>query len=177
MLRRACLALGLALLAGGVVAGLGNPRLTMVNTGLQVEYPRAQALALLGAALGLALTAWALPRSWTKTRWIAWAAALFAATAGVGRAYYRLEAAEAGLSDRRLLGSTRIDWSEVRRVDNGAALVLVWGGGDSQVRVETTGLTPDQRAMLDRTISRHVREAQEKAERARAGGPSGPQRQ
>jgi hypothetical protein len=165
MRRRVGLVIGLALLVGGIVAGLGGPRLTMVNTGLLVDYPRVQALALLGASIGLGLLAWTLPRAWM--RWIASVLSLIAVAASVGRAAYRLDTAEAGIADRRLLGSTHIAWTEVRRVDAGPALILVWGPGDSQVRVDTGGLGPEQRAVLDRTISRHVREAQEKAQSQR----------
>lgn len=164
-MRRALLIAGLVLLAGGSVLGFGGPRLTLVNTGLRIQYPGTRALGLLGASVGLGLLAWAAPRAWM--RWIAVVGAAATAAAGAGRALYRLDAAEEGIADRRLLGSTGVAWSEVRRVDAGADLILVWGPGDAQVRVETWGLTPDQRAMLDRTISRHVREAQEKAQQAR----------
>ena len=150
--------LGLVLVAAGAFYARGGPRLTIVNTGLRVEYLWPQGAALLAAALGFGLVAWTLPRRWMRATFVA-AATLTAALAG-GRFAYRLDAEEAGLSDRGLLGSTRLPWKDVRRVDAGPALILVWGPGEAQVRVNTAGFTSDQRATLDRSISRRVREAQ-----------------
>jgi hypothetical protein len=130
----------------------------MVNTGLRVDYHWSQGVALLVAALGFGLVAWALPRRWMRV--IAVAAALVTAAGAGGRFLYRLDAGDEGISDRSLLGSTRLGWKEVRRVDAGPALILVWGPGDTQVRVDAAGFTSEQRATLDRIISRRVREAQ-----------------
>ena len=175
-MRLAAAALGLVLLVAGALYGLGGPRLTMVNTGLHIEYPWARGLALLAASLGTALWAWALPRRWM--RGIAAAATLVSAVAALGRFAYHLDAGPAGIEDRDLMGSTRVTWKDVRRVDAGPALILVWGPGDAQVRVGTAGFGPEQRAILERTISRRVREAQATPSGAAVtpGGP-GPQRQ
>ena len=153
-------ALGLALTMGGLIGSLGGPRVTILNAGLSIDYPRVQALSLLAAALGLALLGWSLSGRWRAL--LGLASLLMSGIAGA-RAVYHLEAGESAIADQRLFGWSRISWSEVGRVDAGPALVLIWGPGDSQVRIDTARFSPDQRAMLDRTISRHVREAQERA--------------
>jgi len=157
-MRLSAAGLGLGLVGAGVFYARGGPCLTMVNTGLRVEHLWPQWAALLLAALGFGLVAWALPRRWMRA--IAVAVAIVTAALAGGRFAYRLDAEAAGLSDRGLLGSTRLPWKDVRRVDAGPALILVWGPGDAQVRVNTAGFTSDQRATLDRIISRRVREAQ-----------------
>jgi hypothetical protein len=157
-MQRAAAALGLGLVAAGAFYARGGPRLTLLNTGLRVEYGWAQGAGFLLAAVGLALLAFALPRRFLRV--IAAAAAVVTAAFAGGRFAYRLDAVEDGLADRGLFGSTRLAWKDVRRVDAGPALILVWGSGDAQVRANTAGFTPDQRATLDRTISRRVRESQ-----------------
>jgi hypothetical protein len=166
-MRKPTAALGLVLVVAGAFHGLRGPRLTMVNTGLRVDYHWPQGAALLAAALGFALLAFALPRRWMRA--IAVALAVAAAAGAGGRFAYRLDAGEGGISGRGLLGSTHLAWKEVRRVDAGPALLLVWGPGDAQVRVDAGGFTPEQRATLDRIISRRVREAQ--APDSRPGRP------
>jgi hypothetical protein len=165
-------AIGLGLLAAGGWRSLATPRLTLVNTGLRIDYPWPQALALLAAALGLGLLAWAVTRPWL--RWTAVAAALAVATAAGARLAYRLEADRGGIQDRGLLGSTRLEWKDVQRVTPGPALLLLWGAGDTQVRIDTGGFNPEQRAMLERSIARRVREAQ--AAGAAVADPQAPAR-
>jgi len=159
---------GLCLCIGGNAAALGGPRITFVNTGLRLDYPTSQGLWGLAALAGAAIVAWAATRG--SIRALAVLAALGSGLLATDRLQYHLEAGEAGLLDHGMTGSTEIRWREVRRVENGAALVLVWGGGDSQIRIVTSGLKPDERAVLDRTLARHVREAQE------AAAPKRPQR-
>lgn len=71
---------------------------------------------------------------------------------------YRLEATADGLVSRGLLGTTRIAWREVSRVEQGPDVIVVWGAGDSQIRIGTSGFRPEQRASLDRTMTRRLRE-------------------
>jgi len=155
--------LGLVLLAAGLALG-GAPRMTLVNAGLRVDHAWPHGIAALGISAGLAVLAWAAPLR--PLRWAAAVAAAAAAVFALGRVVHRLDAGNAGVVDRGLLGTTRLGWREVRRVDAGPDLILLWGPGEAQVRIETTGLSPEQRAILERTIARHVREAQ-----ARPGQP------
>jgi hypothetical protein len=157
-MQRAASVVGLGLVAAGAYYARGGPRLTLLNSGLRVEYAWVQGAGFVVAAVGLAILALVLPRKWLRV--IAAAAGLVAAALAAGRIAYRLDAVLDGLSDRGVLGTSLVAWKDVRRVDAGPALILVWGPGDTQVRVNTTGFTPDQRATLDRTISRRVREAQ-----------------
>ena len=150
--------LGLVILVAGALGAAGAPRMTLLNTGLRIEYPWARGLGALGVALGLGLIALALPRRWM--RWIAAVAAVVATAFALGRLAYRLDAGDGGVVDRGLLGATRLAWRDVRRVDTGPALILIWGPGDAQVRVDTSSFSPEQRATLERTIARRVREAQ-----------------
>jgi len=71
---------------------------------------------------------------------------------------YRVDADQTGLASRSLLGRTRIPWGEVAGVDGDASQVVVAGKDQSKIRVDTTDFRPEQRATLDRTISRRVRE-------------------
>ena len=151
--------LGLLLLALGAWRSTGPPRLTLLNAGVRVDYPWSPALACLAAAAGLGLLGLAPRRR--LLRWIAAAAALAALAAAGSRAAYRVDADEAGIHGRGLLGATQLAWKDLRRVDAGPELILLWGPGDSQVRIDTSGFRADQRATLERTIARWVREARQ----------------
>jgi hypothetical protein len=74
-------------------------------------------------------------------------------------AAYLVEADHTGLASRSLLRRTRIPWGEVAAVDGDAGLVVVTGKDQNKIRVDTTDFRPDQRATLDRTIARRVRES------------------
>jgi len=159
--------LGLALLVAGALGAGGAPRMTLLNTGLRIEHAWPHALAALGVAAGLAALAWAARVR--AVRWVAGLAAVAAVAFALSRLVHRLDAGDAGVVERGILGSTRLGWRDVRRVDAGPDLILLWGPGDVQVRVETSGFSPEQRATLERTIARRVREA--RAPAARPGGP------
>jgi len=77
---------------------------------------------------------------------------------GAGLLLYRLEALAEGLVERRLLGTVRLAWSEVTAVQTEPEALLV-AGAATRVRIDTTQLSPDERASLERTIARRVREA------------------
>ena len=66
--------------------------------------------------------------------------------------------------ERGILGSTRIGWARVRRVDAGPDVILS-GTRRRSGPVETSGFSPEQRATLERTIARQIREAQAPAAR------------
>jgi hypothetical protein len=74
-------------------------------------------------------------------------------------ALYRVDADQSGLASRGLLGGTRIPWGEVEGVDGDAGLVVVTGKDRRQIKMDTADFRPEQRATLDRTIARRVRES------------------
>jgi hypothetical protein len=147
---------GVLAIAGGAWASFGSPRITLVNAGLLIEYPWRQGAGGLAAALGLALVALAVPVRWARITTAV--LALGAAVLGLDRLTYRLQADDRGLVSRNWLGPTVVSWADVTRVQSGPEVVVVWGNGDAQVRVDTSHFEPQQRASLDRTISRRVRE-------------------
>jgi len=152
-------AAGLLLFLGGVLASLGAPKITLLNAGLRIDRPPGQGLALLAAALGGGLLAAALTRLWLQL-----AAGLMAGGAlllGGHSLRYQVEADATALSARGLVSTTRIPWSEVRHVEQGSEGLVVWGNGETQIRLETSSFTPEQRATLERTVARRLREGKE----------------
>ena len=157
--RSAALALaGAVALLLGLWGALGSPRLTLSNTGLGIDYPILRTLALLAAAAAVAGLAFFLPRRALGV------AALVAVTGfsilGLHRLAYRLEVGPVGLSVRDLRGSRRLAWHGVTQVEPEAHSLLLRGRGGERVDIDTSGFTAEQRASLERTVARRVREAQ-----------------
>ena len=164
-LRRAGLAAAFAVLLAGLWFAFGPPRAVWLNTGLRIDYPWSRGAAALAAALGAAgLAALATPR---VLRLLATVAAGVAALAGATLLFYRLEALDEGLVERRLLGTTRLAWSEIASVSPQSDALIVTGRS-LEIRIDTGPLPPELRASLERTIARRVREA---SERTQAGVP------
>ena len=165
MTKRALLAAaGVLSLGGGVWLALGPPRITLVNAGLRIEYPWSQGIGAGLATIGLGLAAAAVPARWRWARIALAVLALAAAGVAVDRLAYRLEADDRGLVSRSWMGPTVVPWAEVTRVQSGPEVVVVWGKDDAQVRVDTSHFEPQQRATLDRTIARRVREGARRAQ-------------
>lgn len=154
--RLAVIVAGAALTAAAAVASRGAPHLTLLNTGIRVEYPRPPAIAGLGIAVGTALAAAAAPRRWMRLTLAG--AAVLAAAAAVGRLRYRLDAGPQTLVSRGLFDETAIAWRDVSRLETGPEVLVVWGQADAQIRIVTSDFLPDHRATLERTIARHVGE-------------------
>jgi hypothetical protein len=157
---------GLALMAAGIVlvAGvpwaLGPPHAVWLNAGLRIDYPWHRSVAALAAAGG-ALTLAALLR----VNFMRMLAALLGAAALILAAallFYRVEALDAGLRGRGLLGTTDLPWTAVASVEQEPNALAVRDASGRLIRIDTGVLTPDQRASLERTISRRVREATQK---------------
>lgn len=144
-----------ALIIGGWFSR-GELHFSWQNTTLLVAYPPARWLGLLAIGLGASVMAWALPQR--LLRFVFGAGAVAALTFGASRQAYRLEADSVSLVQRGLFGTDRVTWREVGHVESGPAVIVVWGGEDRQVRIRTGDVTVDDRAILDRTISRRVRE-------------------
>lgn len=158
--RRWALAAAAAAIAAGVFFGSGAPRLTLLNATIRVDYPWPQAAAMVAAAAVAGIAA-AASRRWPRIAF--GVATLIAALLGASRWRYRLDATADGLTSRGLLGETAVDWRDVARVEKGPEVMVVWGKGDAQVRVTTSDFTQDQRASLERAITRRVQEAQARA--------------
>lgn len=150
-------AVGIGITVIGGLRSVGPPRLVFVNAGLQIEYPLARGLAALGAMAGVALVAAALPK--LALRLVACVAALGVFFVALHLLLYRLEATDAGLLSRGVLGTTGMAWREVMGVDRGGDQLIVTGRGDKQIRIDTTDFESDQRATLERTIARRVQES------------------
>ena len=114
----------------------------------------------LAAAAGAALLAAASPHRWSRL--IFHALAALSALVAIHLTVYRVDADQSGLASRGLLGRTRIPWGEVAGVDGDAGLVVVTGRDKRRIRVDTADFRPEQRATLDRTIARRVRESSAK---------------
>ena len=155
-------AAGLAAAALGLGLSLGPPRFTWANAGLQVAHPPSQGLAALVGALALGLSvagrrargrcasaAWPSPRSSPPS-----------AGSGSPGASTPLEA---GVVERRLTGTTRLPWGKIDRVDSRPAEIEVAGRDGTRLRIATGGFPPEDRARLERTISRRVRETTQAA--------------
>lgn len=134
----------------------GEPHFSWQNTTLFVAYSAARWLGLLAIGLGAGLAAWAVPRR--ILRLVLGAAAVAALILAASRRAYRLEADSVALVQRGLFGTDRVTWREVGHVESGPAVIVVWGGEDQQVRIRTGDVSVDDRAILDRTIARRVRE-------------------
>jgi hypothetical protein len=146
-----------ALAAGAGAAALGPPRFTWGNAGLTVCHPPLQGTAaFLGGAL-LVAAAW--PWRPRRPAIAAFAAAAVLLVLGARRLAWRLEAVEAGLSERSLAGWTRIAWADVEAVVPGAGSVLVRARGGATIAVSTRRFGPEETRRLERTIARRVREA------------------
>ena len=154
---RALGALGAVLLLMGAFLSTGAPRLTLLNTSLRIAFPISLAVAALAAAAGAALLAWACP--WRAGRLLCATLVVGALLGALHLLLYRLEATDAGIVSRGLLGSTAIAWRDVSRVSQGPDLVLIAGRESAQIQVDTTDFAPEQRASLERTIARRVRES------------------
>jgi hypothetical protein len=145
-------ALGLGLAAAAVLpVALRSPRLTLLNAALRIDYGWVVGVAALAAAAAIA------PRRWARG-----ALVLFAVTvAGVGgsRLRYRLDVQPDGLNSRELTGSTLVPWGEVTHVDRGTEALVIWGRGETQIRVDTASFEGDQRAALERALARRIIES------------------
>jgi hypothetical protein len=161
VLRRAGIALAVLLLAGLLFA-LGPPHVTWLNAGLRIEHPWRQGAFALASAAGAATLAALLRPRWLR----AVAGLLAAATAalGVSLLVYRVDVAGEGLTERRLRGTVRLAWADVVSVENRPEVLAVVGPSDRRVQIDVGRLTLADRAALERTISRRVRDIQLRAQ-------------
>jgi hypothetical protein len=62
------------------------------------------------------------------------------------------------LTGRRWFVLTSIPWNEVSRVDSWRDAVVVWSASGARVVIDARRLDAQQRAVLERSIARHVAE-------------------
>ena len=77
----------------------------------------------------------------------------------VERVRYLVAADAVALTATGLVERARIAWPEVRQVQGDGRTLRVSGFGENQIVIETASLRPQDRATLERTVSRRVQEA------------------
>ena len=145
------------LIAAGAAVSMGAPRLTLTNAGLSVEYPWFRGAGAIVAALGAALLAVVVQRRWARVA--AGALAALGVVVGGHLLAYRLEADAAGFSSRGLGGRQAVAWPAIRRVDTGPGVLVLVDGDEARIEVDTTDFRPEQRASLERTIARRIKDS------------------
>lgn len=156
--RRAWLAgLAVAALAAGGYFSTRAPRITLLNASLVIDYPWPRAAAALVCAVALGTLAALQTRPVLRRIGLVLALGPLLVAGHLFR--YRLEAGGSALVSRSLIGATTIAWREMRGVELGATSVLLRGGEDQRsIRIDTSDFAPEQRAIVERTLARHVRE-------------------
>ena len=152
----AAIAFGVAIILAGGAFALGAPRITLTNAAVRIDYPWPYGVGALAVAVGFGVLALAVRRH--AARLALGLVAAVAVLVSLQRLAYHLDADEAGLASHGLMDTTTVRWAQVSRVESGPDVVVVWGGGDTQIRVDTSGFKAEQRAVLDRAIARRVRE-------------------
>ncbi len=145
------------LLAAAAGLAAAPMRIVLVNTTLRIDDPWTRAASLVMAALALGALAWALPARRGLQAVLAVAAVLTVVVAAA-TAMTWTEARADVLTARRWFALTTIPWNEVTRVDSWRDAVVVWSGSGGRIAIDARRLDPQQRAVLERTIARHVRE-------------------
>jgi hypothetical protein len=149
------IAMAVAAAAGGALGTFVPPRVTLSNTALSIDHPwpvPAGWIAIAAAPLLLAMA--------VRSRLGRVALALTAVVLLVQAwhaAVYRLEAGATVLEEKQALARLSIPWNQVTQVDSRAQEIAVWGPS-SQILIDTARFSPEQRATIDRTIARHLRE-------------------
>jgi hypothetical protein len=72
---------------------------------------------------------------------------------------YRVTIEGDGIGERWVFGSRTLAWKDVGRVESGTRRVVVWGRAEEQVRIDASAFAGEDRARLDRTLSRRIRES------------------
>jgi hypothetical protein len=150
-------AAGLVIAVAGAASAVAPPRFTWVNDGLVVQYPWRVAAGAGLAALGLVAVASMLrPRALRAlVLLLAVANLAFAASRGT----YRVRAGPERVSRSGLFGDASIAWRDVARVEDASEAIVLHTASGQSLRVDCASFTPDERAALDRTIARRIRES------------------
>ena len=156
--RRLLLAASLVLSGLCLLASRGPLRLTWTNEGVEASFPW-HTLALAASATLSVVPALVLV-SRPGGRLILGLAALGLAARAGDRAVYRLEAQAAGLRQRTLLSSRALDWSQVSHMESPLQAILVRDRSGAVIEIPASHLRPEDRATLERTLARRIRESQ-----------------
>jgi hypothetical protein len=140
----------------GIILSFGPPRLLWLNEGPRLDYPWYRGAGALVAAAAFLAAAF-LPRSKAgkvaaglpAVLLLTWSAHLFAV---------RVEAGRNGLVAQGLRGRHALAWREVVGVDPEPERLVVRGPAEPVI-IPTRGAGAEDRARLERTIARRVREA------------------
>jgi hypothetical protein len=132
-------------------------RITLANTTLRIDDPWTRAASLALTGIGLAALAAALPAR-RLMRGLLAACAVLTLVVAAANASTWLEARPEVLTARRWFLLTTIPWNEVSRVDSWRDAVVVWSASGARVVIDARRLDAQQRAVLERTIARHVAE-------------------
>lgn len=132
-------------------------RITLVNTTLRIDDPWMRTAAFVLAGVALIALAAALPAH-RAARGLLAACGVITLAVAAAIASTWIEARPEVLVARRWFLRTAIPWKEVSRVDSWRDGVVVWSGSGARVVIDARRLDATQRAVLERTIARHVRE-------------------
>ena len=144
-----------AVATAAALAVVATPRVLWQNAGPRVDYPWPAAAAALVGALALSGLGWSLG---ARARALALVSALVLALRAGQLFAYVLTATEGGIAQRDITGSSSVAWQEVTRVDLEPSHIEVHGRNEA-VRIPTHRISAEDRARLERTISRQVRQA------------------
>jgi len=154
--RQALIALGALLTVVGAYLSAGPPRITLLNAALRIEYPWSRGAGAFVAAIGLMLLAALMTR--LSLRRIGFVLALGPLLIAGHLLLWKLEIAASSLSFRGLFGTTTVTWPEVASIDLLAGAILVQSRSGAHVQIDTTDFAAEQRASVERTLARHVKE-------------------
>jgi hypothetical protein len=164
--RKAALAVAAVVAALAFYVSLGPPRVLWLNAGLEIAHEWTHGAAAILAAVAAAGMAAVLKNRAGQV--VAVLGALALGVLAAQRLAYRVDAVQDALSLRTVLGTTRIPWSAVTRMD-AAPTHLTAVSTNSAIRIGTAGLSADERAALERTVARRIREADGSRSRPLAG--------
>jgi hypothetical protein len=147
----------IAILAAAAWLVRAPMRISLVNTTVRIDDPWTRAAALGLGALGVIGLAAALPAGKGLRRLLA-ASGIMTLMMAASSAATWVEARPGVLTARRWFMRTTIPWNEVTRVDTWRDAMVVWSGSGARIVIDAGRLDAHQRAVLERTIARHVRE-------------------
>lgn len=78
---------------------------------------------------------------------------------GLVRSFWRVDVTADALTERSVVGRTTIPWIGVSRLETTGERLLVWPRVGHPVALDLSSLDPSDRAPLERTVARRVREA------------------
>jgi hypothetical protein len=124
---------------------------------VSVEHPWFHGAGALAAAAGAALLAWTLQKRWPRVA--AGVLAALGVVVGIHLLAYRLEADADGISSQGISARRTLAWPTVSRVEGGPGTIVVVGTDESRIEIDTTDFRPEQRASLERTIARRIKDS------------------